>query len=135
MQKAGLAIREEFVLTSDFEFAGGFSAMQKLLSLSVLPQAVFTCNDAMAVGAYQAIYQKGLRVPDDISVMGYDDIDLASYMIPPLSTIHQPKDELGKLAVSQLLHRMENIDAKDNVLVLTPKLIERGSVSNFVKSQ
>ncbi|MBG2876329.1 ribose operon transcriptional repressor RbsR [Proteus alimentorum] len=133
MQKAGLAIREEFVLTSDFEFAGGFSAMQKLLSLSVLPQAVFTCNDAMAVGAYQAIYQKGLRVPDDISVMGYDDIDLASYMIPPLSTIHQPKDELGKLAVSQLLHRMENIDADDNVLVLTPKLIERGSVIDFIK--
>ena len=74
-----------------------------------------------------------MRVPDDISVMGYDDIDLASYMIPPLSTIHQPKDELGKLAVSQLLHRMENIDADDNVLVLTPKLIERGSVSHFIK--
>ncbi|HDH9217727.1 TPA: ribose operon transcriptional repressor RbsR [Escherichia coli] len=133
MQKAGLPIREEFVLISDFEFAGGLTAMQKLLSLAKLPQAVFTCNDAMAVGAYQAMYQKGLRVPEDISVMGYDDIDLASYMIPPLSTIHQPKDELGKLAVNQLLHRMENIDAKANVLVLTPKLIERGSVINFTK--
>lgn len=58
MQQAGLPIRKELVLTSDFEFAGGFSAMQTLLSLPIQPQAVFTCNDAMAVGAYQAIYQK-----------------------------------------------------------------------------
>ncbi|HCT3783045.1 TPA: ribose operon transcriptional repressor RbsR [Proteus mirabilis] len=133
MQQAGLPIRKELVLTSDFEFAGGFSAMQTLLSLPIQPQAVFTCNDAMAVGAYQAIYQKGLRVPDDISIVGYDDIDLASYMIPPLTTIHQPKDELGKLAVSQLLRRMEDIEAQANLLVLTPKLIERGSVINFIK--
>ncbi|MGC6751751.1 substrate-binding domain-containing protein, partial [Escherichia coli] len=69
MQQAGLPIRKELVLTSDFEFAGGFSAMQTLLSLPIQPQAVFTCNDAMAVGAYQAIYQKGLRVPDDISIV------------------------------------------------------------------
>lgn len=91
MQKAGLTIREEFVLTSDFEFAGGFSSMQKLLSLPVRPQAVFTCNDAMAVGAYQAIYQKGLRVPYDISIIGYDDIDLASYMIPLFQPFTNPK--------------------------------------------
>ncbi|MDM3569268.1 substrate-binding domain-containing protein, partial [Proteus mirabilis] len=80
-----------------------------LLSLPIQPQAVFTCNDAMAVGAYQAIYQKGLRVPDDISIVGYDDIDLAYYMIPPLTNINQPKDELGKLALSQLLRRLEDI--------------------------
>lgn len=134
MQKAGLALRNELIIESDFEFAGGLRAMQTLLSLSQIPQAVFCCNDAMAVGAYQAIYQQGLRVPDDISVMGYDDIDLATYMTPPLSTIHQPKDELGKLAVNQLLYRMENSDAENTILVLTPKLIERGSVSNFIKS-
>lgn len=133
MQKAGLSVRKEFVLTSDFEFSGGLTAMEKLLSLPKLPQAVFTCNDAMAVGAYQAVYQKGLHIPSDISIIGYDDIDLAPYMIPPLSTIHQPKDELGKLAISQLLHRMENLDAKANTLVLTPKLIERSSVVDYKK--
>nr|WP_066750744.1 ribose operon transcriptional repressor RbsR [Proteus myxofaciens] len=133
MQKAGLSVRKEFVLTSDFEFSGGLTAMEKLLSLPKLPQAVFTCNDAMAVGAYQAVYQKGLHIPSDISIIGYDDIDLAPYMTPPLSTIHQPKDELGKLAISQLLHRMENLDAKANTLVLTPKLIERSSVVDYKK--
>ncbi|WP_413494772.1 LacI family DNA-binding transcriptional regulator, partial [Morganella psychrotolerans] len=62
MSQAGLNVPAEYVLESDFEFSGGFTAMNKLLSLPVLPQAVFAGNDAMAVGAYQAIYQKGLRV-------------------------------------------------------------------------
>ncbi len=109
-------------------FAGGFESMNALLELPVPPQAIFAGNDAMAVGAYQAIFQKGMKVPDDISIVGYDDIDLSSYMIPPLTTIHQPKDELGQQAVSQLIYRMDNPEAETGVLVLTPELIERQSV-------
>ncbi len=82
-------------MTSDFEFGGGFSAMQQLLALPQRPQAVFVGNDAMAVGAYQALYQAGLLIPQDMALVGYDDIELARYMTPPLTTIHQPKDELG----------------------------------------
>ncbi|WP_229001717.1 substrate-binding domain-containing protein, partial [Photorhabdus aegyptia] len=93
------------------------------------PEAVFAGNDAMAVGAYQALYQAGLSIPDDISIIGYDDIDLAPYMIPPLTTIHQPKDKLGKLAVDTLLYRMNNPESDPKLLVLTPTLIERSSVS------
>ncbi|STJ92283.1 DNA-binding transcriptional repressor RbsR of ribose metabolism [Escherichia coli] len=73
----------------------GFDAMRQLLSHPLPPQAVFTGNDAMAVGVYQALYQAELQVPQDIAVIGYDDIELASFMTPPLTTIHQPKDELG----------------------------------------
>ena len=102
--------------------------MNQLLSLPVPPQAVFAGNDAMAVGAYQAIWQKGLRIPQDIAVIGYDDIDLAAFLTPPLTTIHQPKDELGKLAVDKLLRRMDDADAPSDLLVLTPALINRGSV-------
>jgi LacI family transcriptional regulator len=79
------------VITSDFEFGGGFSAMQQLLALPQRPQAVFIGNDAMAVGAYQALYQAGLQIPQDMALVGYDDIELARYMTPPLTTIHQPK--------------------------------------------
>ena len=106
MARAGLTVPEGYVISSDFEFGGGFSAMQKLLTLSALPQAVFIGNDAMAVGAYQALYQGGLRIPQDMALVGYDDIELARYMTPPLTTIHQPKDELGELAIDVLIHRM-----------------------------
>lgn len=128
MEQAKIEVNEDYIIFSDFEFAGGFESMNKLLELSTPPQAIFAGNDAMAVGAYQAIFQKGMKVPDDISIIGYDDIDLSPYMIPPLTTIHQPKDKLGKQAVDQLIYRMDNPEADASILVLTPELIERQSV-------
>ena len=127
MTRAGLAVPEGYVISSDFEFGGGFSAMQTLLTLSELPQAVFVGNDAMAVGAYQALYQSGLRIPQDMALVGYDDIELARYMTPPLTTIHQPKDELGELAIDVLIHRMADPGQKQQRVQLTPELVVRGS--------
>lgn len=129
LQEAGMARDAGLEVTGDFEFAGGLSAMQQLLALDERPDAVFAGNDAMAVGVYQAIYRHGLRIPQDIAVMGYDDIQLAQYMTPPLTTIHQPKDELGELAIDTLLHRMKAPDAEAQVLVLTPELVVRDSVA------
>ncbi|PHM39706.1 sucrose operon repressor ScrR [Xenorhabdus mauleonii] len=129
MQNAGLEIPAGYEIYSDFEFAGGLSSMQQLLQLPEPPEALFAGNDAMAIGAYQALYQAGLSVPDDISIIGYDDIAITSYLIPPLTTVHQPKDELGKLAIDSLLYRMDNPESEPKELVLTPKLIERSSVA------
>ena len=128
MAAAKLPVLPGYIIESDFEFEGGFLAMQQLLRLTPRPQAVFTSNDAMAVGGYQALYQAGLTIPRDMAVMGYDDIELARYMTPPLSTIRQPKDELGELAIDTLLHRMETPDVSQQLLVLTPELMERASV-------
>ena len=128
MARAGLPVMEGYVITSDFEFGGGFSAMQKLLALPERPQAVFVGNDAMAVGAYQSLYQAGLRIPQDMALVGYDDIELARYMTPPLTTIHQPKDELGELAIDVLIHRMADPGQKQQRVQLTPELVVRGSV-------
>ena len=127
MARAGLTIHDGNELIGNFEFSGGFEAMQMLLALEVRPQAVFICNDAMAVGAYLALYQAGLRVPQDIAVVGYDDIELAQYMTPPLTTIHQPKDELGELAIDVLIHRISDPTQQQQRLQLTPVLMERGS--------
>ena len=69
-----------------------------------------------------------MRVPHDMAVIGYDDIELASYMTPPLTTIHQPKDELGELAIDVLIHRMAQPTLQQQRLQLTPVLMERGSV-------
>lgn len=128
MAKSGLSVPPVYVVDGDFEFQGGFNAMNQLLTLDTLPEAIFTSNDAMAVGVYHALFQAGLRVPQDIAVMGYDNIELARYLTPPLSTIHQPKDELGELAIDTLIHRMSDPDASQQTLVLTPELVERGSV-------
>ncbi|KNI90021.1 hypothetical protein AEU26_20215 [Salmonella enterica subsp. enterica serovar Kentucky] len=128
MKRAGLAIPQGYEITGDFEFGGGFDAMQALLAHQQRPQAVFTGNDAMAVGAYQALYQAGLRIPQDMAVIGYDDIELARYMTPPLTTIHQPKDELGELAIDVLIHRMAQPALQQQRLQLTPVLTVRGSV-------
>ena len=128
MTSSGLPVLPGYVVDGDFEFQGGFNAMNQLLTLELLPEAVFTSNDAMAVGVYHALFQAGLRVPQDIAVMGYDNIELARYLTPPLSTIHQPKDELGELAIDTLIHRMSDPDASQQKLVLTPELVERGSV-------
>ncbi|MBD2821698.1 ribose operon transcriptional repressor RbsR [Xenorhabdus sp. 42] len=130
MHNAGVDIPAGYEIYSDFEFVGGLSSMKQLLQLPVPPEAVFAGNDAMAIGAYQALYQMGLSVPADISIIGYDDIAIAPYLLPPLTTIHQPKDELGKLAIDTLLYRMDNPESEPNELVLTPKLVERGSVAN-----
>ncbi|EMD9274933.1 ribose operon transcriptional repressor RbsR [Cronobacter malonaticus] len=127
MQRAGLPVAEGYEVIGDFEFAGGLRAMQSLLALPEPPQAVFMGNDAMAVGAYQALYQAGLRIPQDIALVGYDDIELASYMTPPLTTIHQPKDELGELAIDVLIHRMAQPELQQQRLQLTPVLTVRGS--------
>ncbi|EPE3196143.1 ribose operon transcriptional repressor RbsR [Cronobacter malonaticus] len=127
MQRAGLPVAEGYEVIGDFEFAGGLRAMQSLLALPEPPQAVFMGNDAMVVGAYQALYQAGLRIPQDIALVGYDDIELASYMTPPLTTIHQPKDELGELAIDVLIHRMAQPELQQQRLQLTPVLTVRGS--------
>lgn len=127
MAREGLTIHDGDEIIGNFEFSGGFEAMQMLLALEARPQAVFICNDAMAVGAYLALYQAGLRVPQDIAIVGYDDIELAQYMTPPLTTIHQPKDELGELAIDVLIHRISDPTQQQQRLQLTPVLMERGS--------
>lgn len=132
MKKAGLEILPGYEVSSDFEFGGGLVAMEQLLMLPEPPHAVFASNDAMAVGVYQALYQRGLRVPDDVAVVGYDDIQLAQYLMPPLTTIHQPKDSLGELAVDALLHRLQEPESEPQVLVLTPELVVRHSVGSLI---
>lgn len=128
MQQAGLQIYSGYEAEGNFQFASGYTAMQTLLALQQRPEAVFCCNDAMAIGAYRAVDQSNLTIGQNISIIGYDDIEISQYLNPPLTTIHQPKGELGQLAVETLLHRIKNKDSKPQVLTLSPILIERLSV-------
>lgn len=129
MEKAGLSSPDDYQIFSNFEFSGGLEAMNRLLALPEPPDAVFTCNDAMAVGVYLALGQAGLKVGQDVAVIGYDDIELAQYLTPPLTTVHQPTAELGRLAIDTLMRRLEGLHSSPQTLALTPRLVERQSVN------
>ena len=130
LSEANIVLNPDWIVESHFDFKGGIVGAQKLLALSDRPTAIFCCSDTIAIGAYQAIQNQGLRIPQDISIMGYDDIELARYLFPSLSTISQPKAELGKLAVETLLQRIQEPNENYRTLVLEPTCILRESISS-----
>lgn len=127
LEEAHIPLNNDWLIESHFDFEGGVVGMEKLLAASNRPSAVFCCSDTIAVGAYQVIHQQGLRIPQDISVIGYDDIELARYLSPPLSTVSQPKAELGKLAVQMLLKRLKEPEENYQTRTLNPSLVLRQS--------
>ncbi|HIH0795452.1 TPA: substrate-binding domain-containing protein [Vibrio cholerae] len=128
LAEAGIAINPDWIVESDFECEGGYQAFEKLYQRGKLPSALFVSNDMMAMGVIQAASQRGLRVPDDLSLIGYDDVHIAKFMTPALTTIHQPKYRLGKAAVDTLLYRLENPDTTAQVVQLESTLVVRNSV-------
>ncbi len=128
---AGLSLRPDWRLAAFPNSEGGFQAMSNLLATSAAepPTAVLAYNDLMALGVLHAIRNQGLRVPEDISVIGFDDIPMAAYANPPLTTISQPKYRMGRLAV-QLLRTMRRTDQMPNegqVLLESPLMIREST--------
>jgi LacI family repressor for deo operon, udp, cdd, tsx, nupC, and nupG len=111
----------------DFSYASGFNLTEKLLALQTPPTAIFAANDEMAIGAIKAIKQQGLRVPDDIAVAGFDDIQMSSIFEPALTTIAQPVFEIGSTAMELLVRLMEKKEVMKQRFVLEDRLIIRQS--------
>lgn len=109
LSEAGIPFSHDFVQETTLNPQGGYDAMAALLTLPRRPTATFT-NDDLAIGALRAIYDRGLRVPEDIAVVGYDDIEYAAQTTPPLTTVAVPKEEMGRLAVRQAIAQMEQGD-------------------------
>ncbi|TVR18910.1 MAG: LacI family transcriptional regulator [Anaerolineaceae bacterium] len=118
-------INRELIVEGDFTFASGVSAMRQLLPLK--PDAVFAGSDAMALGAMQAIQEAGLKVPDDIAVVGFDDFPAASNAVPPLTTIRQPVEESGSMAVRTLVDMIDTESREARGTILPVELIVRKS--------
>jgi len=91
-----LPIREEYIVTGGFREEDGRRAFEKLAEKGPLPQAIFAVNDLVAIGAYHAIKERGLRIPDDVALVGFGDNALSSYLDPPLTTVRQSPYEMGK---------------------------------------
>jgi LacI family transcriptional regulator len=128
MQACGLAYRDEYIGYGDFYVESGRRAMAELLSLDEPPTAVFAASDMMALGAIRAAGDAGLNVPADVSVIGFDDIQLADHMNPPLTTVRQDKAGLGVSAGSALVRLIDGEqDAVTQYTVLPVELVRRGS--------
>ncbi len=118
---------KELVVEGDYLQSGGYNAAHKLLNQPPAPTAIFASNDLEAIGAMEAIRERGLQIPDDISVIGFDDIPQASIVYPKLTTVRQPLDQMGRLAARLLLEQIENPDRPPRRITLATQLIIRDS--------
>lgn len=125
LRQRGLSLLPELVAQGDFSEASGYFAMQQLLPQR--PDAVFVASDAMALGCMRAIQEAGLGIPEDIAVVGFDDIPAAAVSKPPLTTVRQPIQRMGSLAAEILIDMIEHPSPQPRHLVLPTELVIRSS--------
>lgn len=124
----GLTFDPTLVVNGDFTEAGGYAAMRSLLPSR--PEAVFAANDMLAAGAYRALQEAGLKIPEEIAIVGFDDLPIASQLAPPLTTIRQPIHRLGQLAVERLIEILREPETPARQTILPPELLIRASCGN-----
>jgi LacI family transcriptional regulator len=124
---AGILPDAGLVAESNFKVEGGFDAAARLLELSDRPTAIFAFNDPLAIGAMRAARSRGLRIPEDVSIVGFDDTTEAQFVTPGLTTVRQPLAEMGRMAVSLLLRLLEGRPRETVQVELATKLVVRGS--------
>lgn len=127
MQQRSLSIPTHFIQKGDHTIGGGYQAMVKMLAGKPLPKAVITSNDLTAIGALRAIHEQGLRVPDDISLIGFDDITVSSYTQPPLTSVRIPRNEIAETAFHALVQMSKK--SKASVHPIRTELVIRQSTA------
>jgi LacI family transcriptional regulator len=127
LRNAGITVDETQIKEGKYTPASGFQAMQELLEGSPRPTAVFISSDVVALGAILAVKQTGLRIPEDIAVVGFDDIPLAEYFDPPLTTIRLPAFGLGWTAGERVIRLIKNEDLDQAGVLLETELVVRKS--------
>jgi DNA-binding LacI/PurR family transcriptional regulator len=129
LEQSALPFLPELVVHGDGLPEGGTMAMNKLLSLPTPPTAVFCYNDMTALGVLRAIHMRGLRVPSDISVIGFDDLFFASYTQPRLTTVRQPMRQMGRMALESLLHLMSGEQSAQSIDVPAELIIRESTAA------
>ncbi|NRD75550.1 substrate-binding domain-containing protein [Shewanella sp. VB17] len=129
MAEANVEVDEGWIQSGEFSYEGGVVAMTLLLNQQRAVTSVFASNDLMAMGAMRVAGEHGLIIPQDLSMVGYDDIPGAQYFNPPLTTMRQPLEMMAEQAIAMLLTRMQSPDREGQRTLLGPSLITRGSVA------
>ncbi|BER92329.1 LacI family DNA-binding transcriptional regulator [Atrimonas thermophila] len=130
LKVAGIDLHSEYIFESDFKINGGKEAALKMLATGGgLPTAVFAHNDMMAFGAMQAFRDKGLDIPKDISVVGFDNIPICEVVSPPLTTVAQPFEEMARLGVELLDSLIKGEEVTQKIMLVKPYLVIRASTA------
>ena len=124
-----ISYNPELVLQTRYSLVSGSEGARSLLSRDDPPTAIFCSNDYLAIGAMEGANELGLRVPEDLSIVGFDDMEIASFIKPGLSTIRQPAYEMGKLGVEILLNRIKDPCSSPVQKILETSLVVRGSTA------
>lgn len=125
---ADIDLSKELDETTDLSPQSGYAAACHLLDLAERPTAIFACNDQVAVGVYRAAYERNLCIPDDLSVVGFEDIFPSNYMAPPLTTVHQPFNSASRKAIEMIIDQRRNRKVENHV-VLPMTIVKRESVA------
>jgi LacI family transcriptional regulator len=132
LEECGIAPNPAWIVEGDHTMEGGVASMERLLSAKKMPTAVMCSNDMTAIGVLHKLYRAGLRVPDDLSVIGFDDIHIAEVTIPPLTTVQMSRFELARAAVTALrvhVEPSENAEAQREYNIQTELIVRESTAS------
>jgi LacI family transcriptional regulator len=135
LETAGINICERWIVEGDFQYQSGYDAARVLFEGEPQPTAIFACNDLMAIGAYRYAHEKDYQIPKQLSIVGFDDVSLAAYTNPPLTTVRQFKHKMGTLAARLLLERMNQRDLAPRLEVLDTEFVVRDSTTRSLQME
>lgn len=127
LRATGRTVRPELVHHGDFREAGGYEGMRALMALPKRPTAVFVANNLMTLGAFRAVHEAGIRIPDEVALVGFDDMPWATSLNPPLTAVSQPSQEIGSTAADLLLDRIARPERATRHVILETTLVVRAS--------
>ncbi len=131
LTERGLAVDPTLIQEGNFTQWKGYSDAQALLDLPEPPTAIFAANDSSAFGVMEAVRDRHLRIPDDISVVGFDDLTAAAHVHPPLTTVHQPLERIGRTAAEMILEYIQDPELPPRIVELPTELVIRGSCQSL----
>jgi LacI family transcriptional regulator len=132
LQKHGIPVNESMILGTDFGEENGYIQTKKLLEIPNRPTAIFALSNLISIGALRALKEAGLTVPDDISIVSFDEQPWSAFLACPMTTVEQPREEIGRRAFDTLLNIIDKVlPTKSENMMLQPRLIYRESVKKF----
>ena len=127
LAQSEIPFEKQLIAEGDFTMQSGLNAVQHFIHMPQRPTALFCMNDEMAIGAIHGLKNNNIRIPDDMSIVGFDNIEFAKFSDPPLTTIAQPAEELGKIAMTMLLRKIEGEELTQSENILPYELVVRKS--------
>ncbi|HEX9062638.1 MAG TPA: LacI family DNA-binding transcriptional regulator, partial [Clostridia bacterium] len=136
LKKYNIRINEDYIVGNDFRKENGYIETKLLMKMEDPPTAIFATSDLITLGVLQALFEEGIRIPEDISILAFDDIDFAPYLVAPLTLVRQPKELIAETSVKLLIEDIKSKGRKEKKkIALMPELVIRKSVRNLLDSQ